>query len=329
MRVFLSYSRRDDSIAKEVTDHLERAGHDVWRDTTSIPGGAGWREAIEDGIRSSDVFVMLLSPQVVESPQYPREELDFARSIELEIIPVYAQETTDLPKGFALTLGGRQAVKLFPSYERGIAALLDVLGTEADPAADPSPTLRSWAGGRAKKLQRASRRLRVEARQREVGPKVLKAAGVIAGAAVAAKVAADHARNAEVKRGIEKDQQDHEDARSRYVERVAVLVAGFTSEYERSGEGGVSAAEYQDEFRPRFWVLVGELKGLDPPTVELRDTHRRFVGELEESVKNLDEAFRLEGQGDTVRAQRALQRSYEKLWTTFKSFVDVLQASAE
>jgi hypothetical protein len=158
---------------------------------------------------------------------------------------------------------------------------------------------------------------------------VLKAAGVIAGAAVAAKVAADHARNAEVKRGIEKDQQDHEDARSRYVERVAVLVAGFTSEYERSGEGGVSAAEYQDEFRPRFWVLVGELKGLDPPTVELRDTHRRFVGELEESVKNLDEAFRLEGQGDTVRAQRALQRSYEKLWTTFKSFVDVLQASAE
>ncbi len=43
MKVFLSYSRRDDKVATEVAARLEAAGHGVWRDVESIPGGSAWR----------------------------------------------------------------------------------------------------------------------------------------------------------------------------------------------------------------------------------------------------------------------------------------------
>ena len=91
----------------------------MWRDGTSIPGGAAWRASIEDGIRSTDAFLVLLSPNVVESPRYLREELDFARSADRPIIPVYLKMIERLPEGFGLTLGGVERIDLFPSSHAG------------------------------------------------------------------------------------------------------------------------------------------------------------------------------------------------------------------
>jgi len=114
MKVFLSYSRRDNVVANEVRRQLELHGHEIWQDVSSIAGGADWRASIEQGIRAADTFLLILSPQLVRSPKYAREELDFARKHDKALLPVYAKpvkvpcrrrdQSRDVPGGVPTTV---------------------------------------------------------------------------------------------------------------------------------------------------------------------------------------------------------------------------------
>jgi len=73
--IFLSYSRRDKVQCDEIARALQEKGFNVWRDTKDIRGGNRWRAEIEKGIKDSDIFVILLSPNLSE---YAQEELEFA-----------------------------------------------------------------------------------------------------------------------------------------------------------------------------------------------------------------------------------------------------------
>ena len=108
-------------------------------------------------------------------------------------------------------------------------------------------------------------------------------------------------------------------------QRADELLASFTREWSRSNQE-ITVTTYQDEFRPRFWHLLGQLEGMDPPTVDLRAAHRDFVRKLRDSLTSLDDAFRQLEHGDSDGANRAYQRSYEHLWGTFSSFVALLNS---
>ena len=58
--VFISYARVDVEIAYQITEVLERGGHTPWIDHQLIPGQR-WQEKIEEAIRESDVFLLMLS----------------------------------------------------------------------------------------------------------------------------------------------------------------------------------------------------------------------------------------------------------------------------
>jgi hypothetical protein len=328
MHVFLSYSRRDGKVATEVVARLEGAGHEVWRDVESIAGGSAWRASIERGIRSTDAFILLMSPSVARSPRYPGEELDFARSADKPIIPVYLKAVATLPDGFGLTLGGIERINLYPSFEAGMTNLLSVLGPVATPASSSDgeqPQLRDWATSRLAGMKSKVNKLRMEAKQRELGAKTLKLAGAVAAVGAAAAVATSKARSAEAEKTAARDSEAREQARVNYRERAADLLAGFTLEYSRS-QDEITVEAYQEEFRPRFWHLLGQLEGLEPP-VELRSAHADFVGKMNDSLTNLDDAFRQLRHGEAERANRAYQRSVERLLETFKSFITLLEAS--
>ena len=326
MKVFLSYSRRDDKVAKEVATRLEQAGHEVWRDVESIPGGSAWRASIERGIRSTEAFVLLMSPSVARSPRYPGEELEFARSADKPIIPVYVKAVATLPDGFGLTLGGIERIDLHPSFEAGMTNLLSVLGpVAAEPSDVSQPQLRDWATSRLANMKTQVRKLKMEAKQRDLGSKTLKVAGAVAAAGAAAAIAASKARAAEAEKSAARDSQARDQARVNYRERAADLLAGFTLEYSRS-QDEITVEAYQEEFRPRFWHLLGQLEGLEPP-VELRSAHSDFVSKMNDSLTNLDDAFRQLQHGEAERANRAYQRSVERLLETFKSFIGLLEAS--
>jgi len=323
MKLFLSYSRRDDKLAKAVATQLEAAGHDVWRDDKSIPGGAAWRASIEHGIRSTDAFLVLLSPSVVDSPRYLREELDFARSADRPIVPVHLKPVETLPEGFGLTLSGVERIDLYPSFDRGMKKLLSELGPGSELVPPPKLEFRGWAKGRLAGVTANARRLRLEAKQRDLGRKALKVAGAVAAVGMTAAAAASKARASEESKTAERDRDARASSRVAYRKRAEELLSGFTREWSRSNEE-ITVTTYQEEFRPRFWHLLGQLEGLEPPTVDLRSAHRDFVRTLKDSLTNLDEAFHQLQRGNAEGASRAYQRSYEQLFNTFNSFVALL-----
>ena len=89
-KLFLSYGRRD---AKQLADRLYRdltdEGYDVWQDTNEIRSGREWELQIEDGLRSTQIVIALLSPHAVRravDPDNPDnldsvclDEISFAR----------------------------------------------------------------------------------------------------------------------------------------------------------------------------------------------------------------------------------------------------------
>lgn len=81
-RVFLSYSRDDESVVKDLYQRLRTDGFDPWMDQEDLLGGRDWWYEIEKEIQASDAALVCLSRSVVEKPSYLHKEttllLDFA-----------------------------------------------------------------------------------------------------------------------------------------------------------------------------------------------------------------------------------------------------------
>lgn len=100
MKVFISYSRKDQLLADKVAASLEDAGLDAWYDKREIMPGENWAETISRGLKESDAMVVLLTPHALES-DLVRADIGFALSesaYEKRLIPVLVGEPGDLPE---------------------------------------------------------------------------------------------------------------------------------------------------------------------------------------------------------------------------------------
>jgi hypothetical protein len=84
--VFLSYSRKDEAVARQLEADLQRGRVSVWWDS-ELRGGDHWWQTILEQIRISDVFVFALSNNALASKPC-RAELGYARDLGLPILPV-------------------------------------------------------------------------------------------------------------------------------------------------------------------------------------------------------------------------------------------------
>jgi hypothetical protein len=88
-RVFLSYSHEDQPIAQELARELEERGAAVWFDEQMLTLGDDVSERINAAIRSSDVFLVLVSPAAGRSAWVRRElEVALATANGTRVIPV-------------------------------------------------------------------------------------------------------------------------------------------------------------------------------------------------------------------------------------------------
>jgi len=101
-RLFLSYGRRDArQLAERLRTDLESQGFEVWQDLRRIRSGREWEQEIEDGLRSAQIVLALLSKHAVRrggDPDSPDnldsvclDEISFARfALKTPIVPVMA-----------------------------------------------------------------------------------------------------------------------------------------------------------------------------------------------------------------------------------------------
>lgn len=147
-RVFVSYSRRDKTFAERLARDLSDAGLEVWIDFRQIHAGEMWQEEIFRGLQRSDMVVVALSPDAVNSVWVQRE-VNTAREQGKLIIPVMAVEALTEVKT-STALGWLQNVHFirFPTrYEEAFRELLDALPgkrsisafDDIDPANIPNP----------------------------------------------------------------------------------------------------------------------------------------------------------------------------------------------
>jgi DNA-binding beta-propeller fold protein YncE len=93
VKVFISYSRRDDAAVKSLIDDLGPVDVDVWRDA-KLHGGDNWWTEILEQIRESEVFVFALSDSSLASKPC-RAELGYAKALGLPILPLQVGEVAN------------------------------------------------------------------------------------------------------------------------------------------------------------------------------------------------------------------------------------------
>lgn len=85
--IFISYSRRDQEFVTRLASDLHNRVAGVWFDQSAIQLGQKWHDEIVEGIRDCKAFILVLSPDAVES-RYVREEVNKALELGKSIFPV-------------------------------------------------------------------------------------------------------------------------------------------------------------------------------------------------------------------------------------------------
>src|SRR3954462_3466376 len=86
IRIFASYSRKDEAAVQDLIADLGRAHLSVWHDQ-ALHGGDPWWQDILRRIRECDVFVFALSENSLASKPC-LAELSYARALGLPVVPV-------------------------------------------------------------------------------------------------------------------------------------------------------------------------------------------------------------------------------------------------
>lgn len=90
--IFISHKNSDlnNAVASALYDYLKSLDHQVFLDNREFYAGVHWDDAIYDHISSSDVLILLLTPDCA-SPWVQRE-VDYARGCRVCILPVVVRE---------------------------------------------------------------------------------------------------------------------------------------------------------------------------------------------------------------------------------------------
>ncbi len=125
-QVFISYSRSDMEFVQRLALDLQRAGLDVWWDLSDIQGSDVWEKKIEEGLRSSQYFVVVLTPASLESRWVRREYLS-ADNSGINIIPLKLKTYDDVP----LTLRDIQPIDAIDrAYEDVLSDVLRIVSVK-------------------------------------------------------------------------------------------------------------------------------------------------------------------------------------------------------
>ena len=130
-KLFVSYAREDQAVARRLCDALESRGRDLWVDWEGIPPSAEWLAEIEKGIRAADAFVFMLSPDSLTS-DVCRQELDIALSLNKRLVPVVLRDAGDTPIPPDLARLNWIFLRETDDFDTALEELIEALDTDLD-----------------------------------------------------------------------------------------------------------------------------------------------------------------------------------------------------
>jgi TIR domain len=99
MKVFISYSSKDEALATRLVASLEDAGLDAWYQKREIMPGDNWAEKIAQGLKESNAMVVLLTADALESDAV-QSSISYAlgeKAFNKRLIPVLVGDSKDFP----------------------------------------------------------------------------------------------------------------------------------------------------------------------------------------------------------------------------------------
>jgi hypothetical protein len=92
MRLFISYKREELRFANRLRDALEDAGYEVWLDSDDIQAGQKWSNAVQEGLDSADVLLLIATPEAIGSDNVA-DEWQYFHTRKKTIIPLWLRPT--------------------------------------------------------------------------------------------------------------------------------------------------------------------------------------------------------------------------------------------
>jgi tetratricopeptide (TPR) repeat protein len=143
VRVFLSFSGRDQGVVRRLILDLNRHGIEIWdysRDEDQIPAAVPVRRGLSQELRRVDTVIVLISAaSAAPESEYTKHEVEEALAHGMRIVPVHLCDSPAivLSEPFAqlarLDLRYVTLSATSPGYERGASDLLSALGIRFKP----------------------------------------------------------------------------------------------------------------------------------------------------------------------------------------------------
>jgi hypothetical protein len=126
--VFLSHSSRNRKFARRLVKVMRAHGVPVWYSETHILGSQQWHDEIGKALKRCDWFILVLSPQAVQSI-WVKRELHFALNkprYDHRIIPIFYKDCDY--ESLSWTLENYQRVDFTQDFDDGCRALFRIWG---------------------------------------------------------------------------------------------------------------------------------------------------------------------------------------------------------
>ncbi len=95
--VFISHNNDDSDFAELMALHIEKHGIKTWVDKSKLKVGQHWREEIDEGIKSCDAIIVIMSPEARMS-EYVTYEWSFAWGKGIKVFPIMLKQTSLHPR---------------------------------------------------------------------------------------------------------------------------------------------------------------------------------------------------------------------------------------
>jgi hypothetical protein len=129
-KIFITYSSKDDKVARTICTALENRGLACWISSRNVKPGQNYQEQIVKAIRAAKIMVLVFTTNANNSNEI-KKELSLASQNNLIVIPVRI-ENVPPNEAFAYEFATRQWIDFFDDWENSITRLAELIAASLD-----------------------------------------------------------------------------------------------------------------------------------------------------------------------------------------------------